>query len=171
MVLIAFANARSEIKAHRAINKSGGTDLPSTYASYGKIVAMLFDKYPPTQQGDLEIPTAAEIKFRRIYHFFRAAVLGGVSERAHEDNEHLQAVADIWGSYIESARHLAVLIEHTKIWSEDEIEWFTGESSGDGQIRNVLYTVVPDFLWHHDEMLKMAKQKFGVSSFSLRPRS
>ena len=169
MVLIAFANTRPQIKAHKAINKTDGTALPATYTSYGKTVAMLFDKYPPTQRGDLEIPTAAEIKFRRVYHFFRAAVFGAVSERAHEANERLQAVANIWRSYIESAHHLAALIEHTKIWSKDEIELFAGESSGDGQIRNVLLTVVPDFLWQHDEMLKMAKQKFGVSPFWLRP--
>jgi hypothetical protein len=171
MVLIAFANARSELKASKSINKKHAADLPTTYADHGRMVARLFDKYPPTQQSDLEIPSAAEIKFRRLFHFFRASVLGAISERAHAANEELQAVANVWGEYIASAGHLSSIVQHTRIWSEDELAWFAGGFDEEEQIKNVLYTVVPDFLWQHSEMLKMAKDRFGVFASFLKQRS
>jgi hypothetical protein len=168
MVLVAFANTRSELRASKSVNKSHATDLPTTYAEHGRMVARLFDKYPPTQQGDLEIPSAAEIKFRRLFHFFRASVLGAASERAHQANQELQTVANVWGEYIASAGHLSSIVKHTRIWSEDELEWFAGDFDEDSQIKNVLYTVVPDFLWQHDEMLKMVKDRFRVFASSLK---
>jgi hypothetical protein len=171
MVLVAFANTRSELKAGKSINKSHASQLPTTYSNHGRMVARLFDKYPPTQQGELDVPNAAEIKFRRLFHFFRASVLGAISERAHETNGELQTVADVWGEHIASAGHLTSIVKHTRIWSRDELEWFAGDFDEELQIRNVLYTVVPGFLWQHDEMLKMAKDRFHVFASLLKSRS
>lgn len=170
MVLVALANTRSDLKANKWLNESRGTDLPTTYAEFGRMAALLFDKYPPTTQGDLDIPTEAEIKFRRLYHFHQATILGAVSERAHATNAQLKELASIWRSYIESARYLDVLLSHTLIWSKDETVWFGGCIDEESHIRNVLYTVVPDFLWEHDEMLSMVKQQFGVGRWLLRRR-
>jgi hypothetical protein len=171
MVLVAFANARSELKASKSVNKSHAADLPTTYADHGRMVARLFDKYPPTQQSDLEIPSAAQIKFRRLFHFFRASVLGAVSERAHEANQELQIVANVWGEYIASAGQLSSIVKHTRIWSEDELELFAGGFDEETQIKNVFYNVVPGFLWQHDEMLAMAKDRFRIFTSFLKRRS
>jgi hypothetical protein len=168
MVLIAFANVRCDLEVHKSLNKTDGTDLPTTYAEFGRTVALLFDKYPPTTQGDLDIPTEPEIKFRRLYHFYHAAILGAVSECAHATNTQLKELATIWRSYIESARHLQVLLAHTVIWSKDEIDWFGDCTGEESHIRNVVYTVVPKFLWEHDEMVSMVKQQFGISTWLLK---
>jgi hypothetical protein len=98
-------------------------------------------------------------------------VLGAISERALGANQELKTVADVWGEYIASAGRLSSIVKHTRIWSEDELEWFSGDFDEESQIKNVLYTVVPGFLWQHDEMLKMAKHKFGVYASFLKQRS
>ena len=168
MVLVALANARSDLKINKTNNDRHGTDLPITYDGFGRRVALLFDKYPPATQRDLEIPTEAEIKFRRLYHFYHAAILGAVSERAHEANAHLDQLASIWCSYIESAKYLPALLSNTPLWSKDETEWFAGCTDEENHIRNVVYTVVPQFLWEHGEMLSMAKECFDIGSSLLR---
>lgn len=168
MVLVAFANVRSDLKANKSLGKSEGIDLPTTYAEFGRNVARLFDKYPPTNQGDLDIPTGAEIKFRRLWHFYQACILGAVSERAHATNAQLKELASLWCTYIESARYLQALLAHTLIWSKDETDWFGGCADEKSYIRSALYMSVPEFLWEHDEMLDMAKQHFGVGRWLLK---
>ena len=162
MALVALANVRQLLKANESLNKSDRAGLPTTYADFGRTTALLFDEYPPTGQSELDIPGAAEIRFRRLYHFYHAAILGTVSERAHATNAHLEALANIWYSYINSAKHLQKLLENTIIWSSDEIEWFRGCTDEESYIRYVMYTLVPDVLWQHDEMLSMAKKEFDV---------
>lgn len=171
MVLIAFVNARSLLRASKQINKSDGAKLPANYADHGRMVAKLFDKYPSSQRGNHDFPDEAEIKFRRIFHFFRASVLGAASERAHQSNQEMAAVAEVWGEYIASAGRLTSIVQHTTIWTPDELAWFTGDFDEEAQIRNVLYSVVPGFLWAHDEMLDMAKRRFRVMTSFLKPYS
>ena len=170
MVLIAFTNARSDLKGHKSLNKSEGLDLPTTYAEFGRTVARLFDKYPPTNQGELETQTAAEIKFRRLWHFYQATILGAISERAHASTANLKEVASLWCAYIESARYLEALLAHTLIWSKDETDWFCDCPDEQSYIRSALHMTVPQFLWEHDEMLDMAKQRFGVGRWDLQHR-
>lgn len=129
---------------------------------------VLFDKYPSSQRDNQDIPDEAEIKFRRIFHFFRASVLGTVSERAHQSNQDMAAVAEVWGEYIASAGSLTSIVEHTAIWASDELAWFAGDFDEEAQIRNVLYSVVPGFLWKHDEMLDRAKRRFRVMTSLLK---
>lgn len=169
MLLVAFKNARSELKVLRRRKKEKGTDVPTTYAEFGRVTARLFDKYPPTRESELEIPSAAELKHRRLFHFYRASMLGAVSERGHETNQDMQAVADVWGEYIASSGHLASIAKHSRLWSEDELMWFAADFDDEAQIQNVVITVVPGFLWKHDEMLAMAKKKFGLNRSFLRP--
>jgi hypothetical protein len=168
LTLIAFANARSDLKVHTSVNKAHATDLPTTHADFGRTVALLFDKYPPVAQRDLDTPTEVEVKFRRLYHFYKAAMLGTASERAHATNAQLRQLADIWRIYIASATYLPAVLESTGLWSSEELEWFRGCDDESSHIRNVLYTVVPSFLWQHGEMLDMAKQAFGVRRSMLR---
>jgi hypothetical protein len=169
MVLIAFANARSDLKAHQSLNTSrSSADLPTSYADYGRMIGRLFDKYAPTQEGELDVPSPAEIKFRRLFHFYRAAILGAASERAHETNERMQDLAIIWNEYIDSASQLPSVLAHTRIWTSEELEWFSPHFDERLHIENVLYTIVPKFLWEHGEMLDMAKQKYGVWPSSLK---
>jgi len=178
MALVGLVNITSILRTHQELNQSDGTGLPTTYADYGRMVALMFDKYPPTNLSDQDLirltsdrsvmtPAAekairSEIAFRRLYHFFHAATLGAVSERAHATHAHLEQLANIWRSYIDSARHLQPLLSHTEIWSKDETDWFDICIDEKSSIATVIYTVVPKFLWEHDEMLSMVKQQFGV---------
>ncbi len=168
MVLIAFTNASSDLRANKSWNEKHRADLPTSYADFGRMVALLFDKYPPTNQGPLDIPTADEVKYRRLCWFYQAAILGTASERAHATNTQLNELTRIWQRYIESAKYLPRVVKHNRLWSDDEKEWFGGCTDENSYVRTVLYTVVPKFLWEHDEMLNMAKQRFDVWPSLLR---
>jgi hypothetical protein len=168
MVLVALANARSDLRANKSLNKSYGTEFPTTYAELGQTVALLFDKYPPTPQNDLDIPTEAEIKFRRLYHFYNAAVVGAVSERAHATNIQLTELASIWRSYIDSARHLDALLSHTLIWSDDEIAWFGGCVDEESQIRTCFTQSCRSFFGSTTKCLAWPSNTSGFGRVSLK---
>ncbi|GMO27400.1 hypothetical protein TM233_38050 [Bradyrhizobium sp. TM233] len=77
----------------------------------------------------------------------------------------------MWGEYIASAGSLTSIVQHTAIWTPDELTWFVGDFDKEAQIRNVLYSVVPGFLWAHDEMLDMVWRRFRVMTGFLKPYS
>src|SRR5260221_9117045 len=60
MVVIAFRNILLEIKVLKSIEGP----LPSSFADFGRMIGLLFDKYPPTDDSESKIPSEAEIKFR-----------------------------------------------------------------------------------------------------------
>jgi len=169
MLLVAFANIRAELKTNRSVEESYATGLPTTYAEQGRMVALLFDEYLPAERPHADARAVHDIRFKRLHHFFRASVLGAVSERAHQEKAELEAVAHVWGEYLASAGRIASIAQHSRIWSEDELEWFAGEPDEVGQIRAALSTIVPGFLWRHDAMLQMARSRFGVVAGSLKP--
>jgi hypothetical protein len=169
MLLVAFANLRAELRTNRSVEASYATGLPKTYAEQGRAVALLFDDHPPAEQHDADAQRVHDIRFRRLHHFFRACVLGAISERAHRENAELHAVAHLWGEYLASAGRISAIAQQSRIWSEDELDWFAGGPDEAGQIRATLFTVVPGFLWQHDAMLQMARSRFGVVAGSLKP--
>jgi len=167
MLLIAFANTRAELRINRSVEKSYATGLPKTYAAQGRMLALQFDDFPASRP---EAQSAHDIHFRRLHHFFRACVLGAISEMAHQERAALELVAYVWGEYVASAGRIASVAQQFQIWSEDEMDWFAGDSD-DEQIRTTLCAIVPGFLWRHDAMLQMARSRFGVLASSLRPHS
>jgi hypothetical protein len=169
MLLVAFANMRAELRTNRSVEGSYATGLPTTYAEHGRAVALLFDEYPQAEQHDADARRVHDVRFKRLHHFFRASVLGAISERAHQEKAELNTLAHVWGEYLASAGRIATIAQQSRIWSEDELDWFTGDPDETGQIRAALCTVVPGFLWRHDAMLQMAKSRFGVVAGSLKP--
>jgi hypothetical protein len=169
MLLVAFANIRAQLRTNRSVEESYATGLPTTYAGHGRMVASLFDDHPPRQRHHADAHAVHDIRFKRLHHFFRASVLGAVSERAHRERAELGTLAHVWGEYLASAGRISSLAQHSPIWSEDELEWFAGEPDEVGQARAALRTVVPGFLWRHDAMLQMARSRFGVVAGALKP--
>ena len=167
MLLVAFANTRAELRINRSVEKSYATGLPKTYAAQGRMLALQFDDFPASRP---EAQSPHDIHFRRLHHFFRACVLGAISEKAHLENAALGLVAHVWGEYVASATRIASVAQQSRIWSEDEIDWFAG-SSDEEQIRTTLCAIVPGFLWRHDAMLQMARSRFGVLASALKPLS
>lgn len=142
MLLVAFKNARSELKMFRRLKKEERAGVPTTYAEFGRATAKLFDKYPPTQESEPEIPKAAELKHRRLFHFYRASMVGAISERGHETNQQMHAVAEVWGEYIASSGHLTSIAKHSRLWSEDELSWCAADFDDEMQTINVALNVV-----------------------------
>jgi hypothetical protein len=167
MLLVAFANTRAELKINRSVEKSYATGLPKTYAAQGRMLALQFDDFPASRP---EAHSPHDIHFRRLHHFFRACVLGAMSERAHQEGASLGLVAHVWGEYVASAGRIASVAQQSRIWSEDEMDWFAGDSDEE-QIRTTLCAIVPGFLWRHDAMLQMARSRFGVLASALKPHS
>ena len=165
MLLIAFANMRAELKVNRSVEKSYATGLPKTYAAQGRMLALQFDDFPASRP---QAQSVHDIHFRRLHHFFRACVLGAISEMAHEENAALELVAHVWGEYVASAGRISSILQQCRIWSEDELDWFAA-ASDEEQIRMALCAIVPGFLWRHDAMLQMARSRFGVLASALRP--
>jgi hypothetical protein len=166
MLLVAFANIRAELKINRSVEKSYASGLPKTYAAHGRMVALQFDDFP---MSGPEARSVHDIRFRRLHHLFRACVLGAVSEKAHQEKAELENVADLWGEYLASAGSISSIAQQSRIWSEDELEWFGADPDHGSQISATLCAVVPGFLWRHDAMLQMAKSRFGVVANALKP--
>jgi hypothetical protein len=166
MLLVAFANVRAELKTNRSVERSYATGLPKTYAAQGRMVALQFDDF---SAGEPDARSVHDIHFRRLHHFFRACVLGAVSERAHQEKAAMRIIAHLWGEYLASAGWISSIAQQSRIWSEEELDWFAGDADDDGRISAALCTVVPGFLWRHEAMLQMAKSRFGVVAGALRP--
>jgi hypothetical protein len=117
-------------------------DLPGTLEGMAAFLDVQRQKYSGTSISD-------QVNSRRFFYLYLVALLKTLHARAKVKPELWDATAAIWVSLLPGARAIRRVIDSTRLWSPDEVEWFKDiRSEQDGE-KHCLDFMAPSEIRHH----------------------